>query len=57
MYNNFAQAESVANLDKVPATGALIIIGFAKPKCGTGGYARYVAVAPPDWPHGKSAAE
>ncbi len=54
MHNNFAQAEGVANLDKIPETGALIIIGFAKPKGGTGGYARYIAVAPSDWPHGHS---
>lgn len=57
MHNHFAQAEGVANLDQVPETGALIIIGFAKPKGGTGGYARYIAVAPPDWPHGVSIAE
>ena len=54
MHNHFAQAEGVANLDKIPETGALIIIGFAKPKGGTGGYARYIAVAPSDWPHGHS---
>jgi kynurenine formamidase len=52
MHNNFAQAEGVANLDQVPEAGALVIIGFAKPKGGTGGYARYVAVAPASWPHG-----
>ena len=52
MHNNFAQAEGVANLDQVPEAGALIIIGFAKPLGGTGGYARYVAVAPADWEHG-----
>ncbi|TBR44383.1 cyclase family protein [Marinomonas agarivorans] len=46
MHNNFAQAEGVANLDKVPEAGALIVIGFAKPQGGTGGYARYVAIAP-----------
>lgn len=46
MNNNFAQAEGVANLDKVPEAGALIVIGFAKPQGGTGGYARYVAIAP-----------
>ncbi len=57
MHNHFAQAEGVANLDQVPETGALIIIGFAKPKGGTGGYARYIAVAPSDWPHGHSVAE
>jgi hypothetical protein len=42
----------VTNLDKVPEQGALIAIGFAKPKGGTGGYARYIAICPPDWKHG-----
>ena len=54
MHNHFAQAEGVARLDQVPEAGALILIGFAKPKGGTGGYARYIAVAPSDWPHGVS---
>ncbi|WP_394830528.1 cyclase family protein [Pendulispora rubella] len=57
MHNHFAQAEGVANLDQVPEAGALISIGFAKPEGGTGGYARYVAIAPPDWPHGVTIAE
>jgi hypothetical protein len=57
MHNHFAQAEGVANLDKVPEAGALIVIGFAKPLGGTGGYARYVAVAPSDWEHGVSVDE
>lgn len=57
LHNHFAQAEGVANLDLVPEAGALIIIGFAKPKGGTGGYARYIAVAPEDWPHGVSVSE
>jgi kynurenine formamidase len=57
MHHHFAQAEGVANLDQVPEAGALIAIGFAKPKGGTGGYARYVAIAPSDWPHGVSVAE
>src|SRR3546814_1348096 len=52
MHNHFAQAEGVANLDKVPEAGALIAIGFAKPLGGVGGYARYIAIAPADWPHG-----
>ena len=52
MHNNFTQAEGVANLDLVPEAGALIVIGYAKPEGGTGGLARYVAVAPPAWPHG-----
>jgi len=54
MHNHFAQAEGVANLDQAPETGGLIVIGFAKPLGGTGGYARYIAVAPADWPHGVS---
>ncbi len=57
MHNHFAQAEGVANLDQVPEAGALISIGFAKPKGGTGGYARYVAICPPDWQHGVSVLE
>ena len=52
MHRGFAQAEGVANLDKVPETGALVTIGFPKFGGGTGGYARYVAICPPDWPHG-----
>jgi kynurenine formamidase len=57
MHHHFAQAEGVANLDKVPEAGALIVIGFAKPLGGTGGYARYVAIAPPDWRYGVSVTE
>ena len=57
MHNHFAQAEGVANLDLVPETGALVAIGFAKPLGGAGGYARYIAIAPPDWPHGVTPAE
>lgn len=52
MHNHFAQAEGVANLDQVPEAGALIAIGFAKPKGGVGGYARYIAICPPDWQYG-----
>lgn len=54
MHNNFAQAEGVTNLDKVPEKGALIAIGFAKPQGGTGGFARFIAIAPPEWKHGVS---
>jgi kynurenine formamidase len=52
MHNGFAQAEGVANLDQVPETGALIEIGYPKFGGGLGGYARFVAIAPPQWPHG-----
>lgn len=55
--NDFAQAEGVANLDQVPESGALLSIGFAKPLGGTGGYARYVAIAPKGWRHGVSVRE
>lgn len=52
LQHNFAQAEGVANLDQVPEAGALITIGFAKFEGGTGGLARYVAIAPASWPFG-----
>lgn len=52
MHHGYAQAEGVANLDQVPEAGALVIIGYPKFGGGLGGYARYIAVCPPDWPHG-----
>ncbi len=57
MHNHYCQAEGVTNLDKVPEAGALIVIGFAKPKNGAGGYARYIAVCPPNWKYGVSIKE
>lgn len=54
LHNHYTQAEGVANLDQVPEAGALISIGFAKPEGGTGGYARYIAICPPDWQYGVS---
>ena len=57
LHNHFCQAEGVTNLDKVPEAGALITIGFAKPEGGSGGYARYIAICPPDWKHGVSVLE
>jgi kynurenine formamidase len=57
MHNHFAQAEGVANLDQVAEAGCLVSIGFAKPKGGVGGYARYVAICPADWPNGVSVVE
>jgi kynurenine formamidase len=47
MHNGFAQAEGVANLDGVPATGCLVSFGAPKFKGGLGGYARYIAICPP----------
>jgi kynurenine formamidase len=52
MHNGYTQAEGVANLEGVPATGCLVAIGFPKFKGGTGGYARYVAICPPGTPIG-----
>jgi kynurenine formamidase len=55
--NGYTQAEGVTNLDKVPEKGALVAIGFAKFKGGTGGYARFIAICPPDWKYGISVGE
>jgi kynurenine formamidase len=57
LHNGYAQAEGVANLDQVPETGALVAIGFPKFAGGTGGYARYIAICPPDWKFGISVGE
>ena len=57
LHNHYCQAEGVTNLDQVPEAGALIAIGFAKPEGGSGGYARYIAICPPDWKYGKSVLE
>jgi kynurenine formamidase len=54
MHNGYTQAEGVANLDQVPETGCLVTIGFPKLGGGVGGYARFVAVCPAEWPHGVS---
>lgn len=55
--HDFAQAEGVANLDQVPEAGALVAIGFAKPEGGTGGLARFVAIAPASWRYGVTIAQ
>ena len=52
--NGYTQGEGICNLDQVPPTGALVAIGYPKFGGGTGGYARYIAICPPDWPHGVS---
>ena len=52
--NGYTQAEGVAHLDEVPEKGALVAIGFPKLQGGTGGYARYIAICPPDWRYGVS---
>ena len=50
--HGYTQAEGVAHLDQAPESGALVAIGYPKLGGGTGGFARYVAICPPDWPHG-----
>ena len=57
LHSHYCQAEGVTNLDQVPEAGALVAIGFAKPEGGSGGYARYIAICPADWKHGKSVVE
>ncbi|MEA2604601.1 MAG: hypothetical protein QOF89_5593 [Acidobacteriota bacterium] len=52
MHHGYTQAEGVANLDQVPETGALVAIGYPKLQGGVGGYARYIAICPPDWKYG-----
>ena len=52
MNNGYMQAEGVANLDKVPATGALVAIGFPRFKGGTGGFVSFTAICPADWHEG-----
>ena len=50
--NGYTQGEGICNLDRVPETGALVEIGYPKFGGGTGGYARYIAICPPDWKYG-----
>jgi kynurenine formamidase len=54
MHHGYTQAEGVANLDQVPEKGSLVAIGFPKFQGGVGGYARYIAICPPDWKYGVS---
>ena len=54
LHNGYTQAEGVAHLDQVPETGALVAIGFPKFGGGLGGYARFIAICPPDWTYGVS---
>ena len=52
MHHGYAQAEGVANLDKVAPVGCLVAIGYPKLQGGTGGYARYIAICPAHWKYG-----
>jgi kynurenine formamidase len=55
--NGYTQAEGVAHLDQVPESGALVEIGFSKIGGGLGGFARFVAICPPEWNYGVSIGE
>ena len=55
--NGYTQAEGVANLDQVPETGALVAIGYPKFGGGVGGFARFIAICPPEWTHGITVGE
>ena len=57
LHNNFMQVEGATNLQLLPPAGCLLSIGFAKVRGGTGGYARLIAICPPDWPHGVQIAQ
>lgn len=57
LQNGYTQAEGMAHLDQVPEAGALVTMGFPKLKGGLGGYARYIAICPPDWKYGVSPGE
>jgi kynurenine formamidase len=52
MHHGYTQAEGVDNLEQVPVTGCLVDIGFPKFGGGLGGYARYIAICPPNAKHG-----
>ena len=52
MHNGYAQAEGVANLERVAETGCLVAIGYPKFQGGLGGYARYVGICPSNWSYG-----
>jgi kynurenine formamidase len=54
LHNGYTQAEGVANLDQVPEVGALVMMGFPKFKGGLGGFARFIAICPPEWNYGVS---
>ena len=52
MNNGYMQAEAVTNLDQLPATGALVAVGFPRLRGGTGGFVSFTAICPADWSHG-----
>ena len=52
MHHGYAQAEGVADLSGVPATGCLVNMGFPRFGGGVGGFVRFVAICPPDTKRG-----
>jgi len=57
MHHGYAQAEGVADMSGVPATGCLLNIGFPRFGGGVGGYASFVAICPPDTKRGVTVGE
>jgi kynurenine formamidase len=57
MHHGYAQAEGVADLSGVPATGCLLNIGFPRFGGGVGGYASFVAICPPGTKRGVTVSE
>jgi hypothetical protein len=57
LHHGYTEAEGVAHLDQVPEAGALVAIGYPKFQGGLGGYARFIAICPPDWKYGVSVGE
>src|SRR5262249_37429339 len=55
--NGYTQAEGVANLDRVPEAGGRGGVGDPKVQGGTGGFARFIAICPPDWKYGMTIGE
>ena len=52
MHHGYAQAEGVADLSGVPATGCLVNMGFPRFGGGVGGFVRFVAICPPQTKRG-----
>ena len=57
LHHGYTQAEGVTNLDQVAEKGCLVAMGYPKFAGGLGGYARFIAICPPDWKYGVSVGE
>jgi hypothetical protein len=56
-YENVMERRMTMKLSMAIAIWRLVATGFPKFQGGTGGYARYVAICPPDWKYGVSVGE